>query len=66
MKSIFTLTSFLFFSFLQAQNVSLTWAKSIGGGSSFKSGNSVAIDDSGNDTFMVQLILIPTLQLRLI
>ncbi len=50
MKSIFTLISFLFFSFLQAQDVSLTWAKSIGGGGSgnYVLGKSVAIDGSGN------------------
>ncbi len=50
MKSIFTLISFLFFYFLQAQDVTLTWAKSMGGVGSgnYGQGESVAIDGSGN------------------
>ncbi len=47
MKFIFTLISFLFFSFLQAQEVSLTWAKAMGGTGS-DVGYSVAVDGSGN------------------
>src|SRR5674476_671097 len=47
MRYIFSVITLLFFSSLQAQNVSLVWAKNMGGASDDYV-NSIAVDASGN------------------
>ena len=47
MKYIFTIVTLLFFSCLQAQNVNMVWAKSMGGASN-DLGRSIAVDALGN------------------